>query len=214
MKRALLGVAVLALCAGPVAAQQQTFEVKTSTGTYTMSMNIIPGSGDNVAQAAGEKAPEHDGVMMLDVPGDDHVLRTETFDGQGVVTRMVPADRNPGSLMFADTMCTSRWQTRETGAHQFVSTLEQGESIASWAHRHQEGYYVITSVYPPAGHLTDRDPASGVSTRSKVTTVWTDIDGVEHEVTTRQRGNEDKAAWLARHRHVIEVFAEALQPKA
>jgi hypothetical protein len=212
--RVALSVALLALCAGPVAAQDQTFEVETSMGTYTMTMTIVEGAGDKVALAAEEEKPDHTKVMFLEVPDDDHILRTEHFSETRAETRMLPTDQVAEGVVFADTVCTSRWNVRKESSHTLVSNMEKGESAMDWAARHQAGYYVISSVYQIEGKLSDRDPARSPSTRSKVSTSWTDTDGAEHEVSTKQRKNEDKADWLARHRQVVAAFAEALQPKA
>jgi len=214
MLRVALSVSLLALCAGPVAAQDRTFEITTSTGTYTMSMSITKGAGPKVAMAAEEARPEPEKVVYLEVPGENHILRTEQFEGQGGVTRMLPSDKNASSLVFANTVCTSRWNTRKEGSHTLVSNFEKGESATDWAKRHQTGVSVLNSVYQIEGKLSDRDPSRAPSSRSKVSTSWTDTEGVEHEVATKQRGSEDKAGWLARHRRVIEAFAEALQPRA
>jgi hypothetical protein len=214
MKRVVLSVALLALFASPVAAQDQTFEVKTSTGTYEMSMTITEGAGDKVAMAAEEDRPDYTKVMFLDVPDDDHILRTEQFSESRAETRMLPTDSIAQGVMFADTVCTSRWNTRKDGSHTFTSNFEKGESEMDWAMRHQNGFYVISSVYLIEGKLSDRDPARSPTTRNQVSTSWTDTDGVEHDVSTKQRKNEDKAMWLARHRRVVGAFAEALQPKA
>jgi hypothetical protein len=214
MKSIVLSVAFCALTAGLAVGQTESIQISTSDGTVNLPVTVIAGEGENVARAASDDAPEPDGVMVLPVPGSDYALRTEYSESGRDVTWMLRSPTANAKSPFAESLCTSRWNAGEKGEHSFVSAMNEGESIGDWSLRHDDGLFMISTVYPMPGssRRSKQDDSIEASTRDRAMTEWTDDQGVQHAVYTKMRVGEERDAWLMRHREVVEAFAEIRQP--
>ena len=92
MKPTFLTLVSCVLTAGLAAAQIEPIVVPGAEGTIPLSVTIIAGAGEGIAQAAGESARDSDGVLVLPMPGSDHALRTQRWKSASDITWIVPAD--------------------------------------------------------------------------------------------------------------------------
>ena len=87
-------------------------------------------------------------------------------------------------------------------AHEYVTWREPGESNDDWVSRHQAGLAALILLFPIGNVPSD----TTCEAETDLVTSWTDIDNIQHTVTTPKAPGDTIESWHETHDETVAAF--------